>query len=82
MVKGGPADKAGVTPATPDQNNILHGGDIITAIDGHPIKTIYDVIAYLDEEKNVGDKTTLTVYREGKSVDLTAILGARPTPSS
>ena len=82
IVKGGPADKAGVTPATPDQNNILHGGDIITAIDGHPIKTIYDVIAYLDEEKNVGDKTTLTVYREGKSVDLTAILGARPTPSS
>lgn len=82
IVKGGPADKAGITPATPDQNNILHGGDIITAIDGHPIKTIYDVIAYLDEEKNVGDKTTLTVYREGKTVDLTAILGARPTPSS
>jgi S1-C subfamily serine protease len=82
IVKGGPADRAGITPTTPDQNNILHGGDIITAIDGHQIKTIYDVIAYLDEQKNVGDKVVLTVFREGKSIDLTATLGARPTPSS
>jgi S1-C subfamily serine protease len=82
IVKGGPADKAGITPATPDQNNILHGGDIITSIDGHPIKTIYDVIAYLDEQKNVGDKVIVTVYRQGKSMDLTATLGARPNPSS
>ena len=82
IVSGGPADKAGITPATPDQNNILHGGDIITSIDGHPIKTIYDVIAYLDEQKNVGDKVIVTVHRQGKSMDLTATLGARPTPSS
>ena len=82
IIKGGPADKAGITPATPDQNNILHGGDIITAIDGHPVKTIYDVIAYLDEKKNVGDKVVVTVYRQGKSVDLTATLGARPNSSS
>ena len=81
-VKGGPADKAGITPATTDQNNIPHGGDIITAIDGHPIKTIYDVIAYLDGQKSVGDKVILTVYRQGKSIDVTATLGARPTPSS
>nr|WP_255496302.1 PDZ domain-containing protein [Candidatus Nitrosotalea sp. FS] len=60
----------------------MHGGDIITSIDGHPIKTIYDVIAYLDEQKNVGDKVIVTVYRQGKSMDLTATLGARPNPSS
>ncbi len=82
-IKGGPADKAGIIPATPDDNNILHGGDIITAIDGHPVKTIYDVISYLDEKKNVGDKVVLTVNRQGKSLDLTATLGPRPdqTPS-
>lgn len=82
IVRGGPADKAGITPSTPDQNNISHGGDIITAIDGHQVKTIYDVIAYLDEQKNVGDKVMVSVNRLGKSIDLTATLEARPSPSS
>jgi S1-C subfamily serine protease len=79
IVKGGPADKAGITPATPDDNNIPHGGDIITAIDGHQIKTIYDVIAYLDEQKNVGDKVVISLNRLGKSLDVTATLDARPS---
>ena len=81
-VSGGPAEKAGVIAATLDQNNIPHGGDIITALDGHPIKTIYDVIAYLDEKKNVGDKITISVNRLGNSIDLSATLDARPAPSS
>ncbi len=78
VVPGGPANKAGMIAATLDNNNIPHGGDIITAIDGHPIKTIDDVISYLDDEKSVGDKVVLTVNRQGKSLDLTATLGARP----
>ncbi|MGI0046458.1 MAG: S1C family serine protease [Nitrosotalea sp.] len=82
VVQGGPADKAGLTAATLDDNNIPHGGDIITAIDGHPIKTIYDVIAYLDDEKSVGDKVTLTVNRMGKSLDLVATLAVRPAQPS
>ncbi len=82
VVPGGPADKAGLVAATLDDNNIPHGGDIITAIDGHPIKTIDDVIAYLDDEKSVGDKVTLTVNRMGKSLDLTATLAVRPEQPS
>jgi S1-C subfamily serine protease len=82
VVKGGPADMAGIIAATLDDNNIPHGGDIITAIDGHPMKTIDDIIAYLDDEKSVGDKTTITVDRQGKALDLTATLEARPTQSS
>ncbi|MDE1726531.1 MAG: trypsin-like peptidase domain-containing protein [Thaumarchaeota archaeon] len=82
VVEGGPAEKAGVIAATLDNNSIPHGGDIITAIDGHPIKTIDDVIAYLDDEKSVGDKVTITVNRLGKSLDLIATLEVRPTPSS
>src|SRR3989442_1008045 len=72
VVPGGPADRAGVTASTLDQNKIPHGGDIITAIDGHPVKTIYDVIVYLDEQKHVGDNVILTVNRLGKSMNLTA----------
>ena len=82
VVKDGPADKAGIIAASLDDNNIPHGGDIITAIDGHPVKTIYDVIAYLDEQKNVGDKVVLTVNRQGKSMDITATLVTRPSSSS
>ncbi|MGC1709251.1 MAG: trypsin-like peptidase domain-containing protein [Nitrosotalea sp.] len=82
VVKGGPADMAGIIAATLDDNNVPRGGDIITAIDGHPMKTIDDIIAYLDDEKSVGDKVTITVDRQGKSLDLTAALEVRPAPSS
>ena len=82
VVKGGPADMAGMIAATLDDNNIPHGGDIITAIDGHPMKTIDDIIAYLDDEKSVGDKVSITVDRQGKSLDLIATLEVRPAPSS
>lgn len=82
VVSGGPADKAGLHAATLDNNNIPHGGDIITAIDGHSIKTIYDVIAYLDDEKSVGDKVVLTVDRAGKSMEITVTLAARPSNAS
>ena len=78
VVKGGPASKAGLTAATLDNNNIPHVGEIITANDGHPVKTFDDVISYLYDQKSVGDKATLTVYRQGKSLDLTVTLGARP----
>lgn len=82
VVKGGPADMAGIVAATLDDNNIPHGGDIITAIDGHPMKTIDDIIAYLDDEKSVGGKVSITVDRQGKSLDLIATLEVRPAPSS
>ncbi|MGI0026465.1 MAG: S1C family serine protease [Nitrosopumilaceae archaeon] len=78
VVKGGPAYKAGLVPATLDNNNIPHGGDIITAIDGHQTKTIYDIISYVDDQKSVGDKIILTIDRMGKSMDLTLTLQARP----
>jgi S1-C subfamily serine protease len=78
VVKDGPAYKSGLVPATLDNNNIPHGGDIITAIDGHPIKTIYDIIAYVDDQKSVSDKVVLTINRIGKTMDLTLLLQARP----
>jgi len=79
VVKGGPSDKAGIIPATLDQNNIPRGGDIITAVDDHPIKTIYDIISYMDDHKSVGDKVVLTINRMGKTMDLTVLLQVRPS---
>ncbi len=78
VVNGSPASKAGIIAATLDDNNIPHGGDIITAIDGHPIKSIDEVIAYLDDQKSVGDKVVLTVDRQGKTLEIPVTLAARP----
>ncbi|HZA07736.1 MAG TPA: trypsin-like peptidase domain-containing protein, partial [Nitrososphaeraceae archaeon] len=80
ITKNGPADKAGVHGSTTDQYSIKHGGDIITAIDGHPIAKSDDLISYIDQHKSVGDNITLTVYRNGHTLDLKATLTARPSP--
>jgi S1-C subfamily serine protease len=88
----GPADKAGlkgaITTTTssssganpPNPDDITRGGgDIITAIDGHPVKRIDDLISYIEEHKLVGDNIVLTVNRNGQTTDLTATLQTRPT---
>jgi S1-C subfamily serine protease len=80
ITKNGPADKAGVHGSTTDQYSLKHGGDIITAIDGHPIAKSDDLISYIDQHKSVGDNITLTVYRNGHTLDLKATLTARPSP--
>ena len=80
ITKNGPADKAGVHGSTTDQYSKKHGGDIITAIDGHPIVKSDDLITYIDQHKSVGDNLTLTVYRNGHTLDLKATLTARPSP--
>jgi S1-C subfamily serine protease len=80
ITKNGPADKAGVHGSTTDQYSLKHGGDIITAIDGHPIVKSDDLISYIDQHKSVGDNITLTVYRNGHTLDLKATLTARPSP--
>ncbi|HYY66412.1 MAG TPA: PDZ domain-containing protein, partial [Nitrososphaeraceae archaeon] len=87
----GPADKAGlkgaITTTTssssganpPNPDDITRGGgDIITAIDGHPVKRIDDVISYIEEHKLVGDNIVLTVNRNGQTMNFNTTLQARP----
>jgi S1-C subfamily serine protease len=78
VTPGGPAEKAGVVGATKDN---APAGDIITAIDGHPVKRIEDVIFYIEEHTSVGGKVTITVYRDGQPHDLAATLQARQLPA-
>jgi S1-C subfamily serine protease len=75
------ASKAGLEVATDDQNGIPHGGDIIVSVDGHPVRSIYDIIGYLDEYKSVGDTMTLGIDRAGKTMEVTVTLQARPPPA-
>jgi S1-C subfamily serine protease len=54
------------------------GGDILTAIDGQPIKSDRDLLRYLDIETAVGQTVNVTVYRDGAEVTLPVTLGERP----
>jgi S1-C subfamily serine protease len=85
-ISGGPAAKAGVQGSSIQEdangNQVLVGGDIITSIDGQPIKRMDDLISYIDGQKKVGDKVSLTVYRDGKTVNLIATLTKRPAGTS
>ncbi len=82
VVKGGPADKAGVkggdTSATIEGASIRLGGDVITAVDGKKVVGMEAVINAVNEAKP-GEKMTLTVDRNGKSQDIAVTLGVRPS---
>ena len=79
ITKNGPADRAGVHGSTVDQYAKKHSGDIIVGLDRHNISRIDDFISYIDQQKSPGDNITLTVYRNGHTVDLKATLAARPS---
>src|SRR5918912_1798249 len=80
----GPADRAGLRGlATPDDNGASpQAADIITAVDGHPVRQIDDIINYIESQKSVGDNIKLTVNSNGQIMDLTATLQARPNTIS
>ena len=75
---GGPADRAGLKGLIQNDNgDITSIGDIITAIDGHPVRQIDDIINYVEQYKKVGENIKLTVLRDGKTIEMTATLGDR-----
>ena len=82
VVPNGPADKAGLKGMLIQGNRYgqqqIIDKDIIIEIDGNPVSRIDDIISYLDINKKVGDKITLTVNRNGQIIDLVATLDARP----
>ncbi|HEY2980458.1 MAG TPA: PDZ domain-containing protein, partial [Anaerolineales bacterium] len=80
VVSGGPADKAGVLAGNQPTKlaNVDAGGDLIVAVDGHPIRRFDELLAYLLTNKAPGDTVVLTVMRGEETVDITVTLGKRP----
>ena len=85
VIENSPADKAHLHPCTEtvkvEEEEIPSGGDIITAIDGQPVKKFDDLISYLSLKSEVGQKVRLTVLRDGNSLDVLVTLGARQPQS-
>jgi serine protease Do len=63
---GKPADMAG-----------LQRGDVIVALDGHPVGSVSDLRKYLYKNKKIGDKVEVTYYRNGQKRTATVILARR-----
>lgn len=81
VVGGGPADKAGIKAGTKSTSfqDLKAGGDLVVAVDGHPVVQYDDLIAYLITQKSAGDAVVLTVIRGDKKQDITITLGKRPS---
>ncbi len=77
-----PADKAGLRGG--EENETIEGltfkvgGDVITAIDGQPVLVFDDLLAYLGRYSAPGDTITLTVHRNGKTLEIPLTLAPRP----
>jgi len=82
VVRGGPADRAGIRGG----NQVVRiggyrvpvGGDIITAVNGHPVPTLRELNVYLDSQTRVGDTVEVTIYRGGQEMRVTVMLAERP----
>ncbi|HET8857392.1 MAG TPA: trypsin-like peptidase domain-containing protein [Nitrososphaeraceae archaeon] len=79
IVKDGPADLAGLNGSTVNQYGEKRGGDLITAIDGKQIIKMEDLISYLELNKSVNENATLSIYRDGETLDKQITLKSRPT---
>ena len=80
VVPGSPADKAGLRGASEEPANpheIPKGGDLIVALDGHPIRDFGDLMYDLMYNKRPGDTVVFTVLRDGHEVQVKVKLGSR-----
>jgi S1-C subfamily serine protease len=81
VVKGGPADKAGLkggnTSATIDGVEVSLGGDVITEADGKKLASMDDLVNILNAD-SPGESIELTILRDGSTRKATVTLGDRP----
>jgi len=78
ITPGGAADLAGLRETTQQYTRYNRGviifGDVITAIDGNPVRTYEDLVSYIFNKTEVGQKVKLTILRDGKEMSVTATL--------
>jgi len=82
IYRDSPAQQAGIRAATQEQilgnRRYLIGGDILTAIDGVPLKRWEDLNAYLQERTEVGQTVVLNIQRGDEAMQVEVEVGAEP----
>jgi S1-C subfamily serine protease len=86
VTSGGPADKAGLKAGTAqaviDGSQVVVGGDVVIAIDGHRIVGSEEFSTYMEENTHPNQTIDLTVIRDNHTVDLHVLLGVRPSATA
>jgi S1-C subfamily serine protease len=81
VVNGSPAADAGLKGSTGESNfqlqQVKTGGDVVLAVDGHPVLENNDLSKLVAAHKP-GDKVTLQILRDGNKQDVEVTLGSRP----
>ena len=82
LYRGSPAVRAGLQGAAEEvilgNRRVYIGGDIITAIDGQPLRTWEDLFAYLELETRVGQTIELAIWRGDQQLTVTIDLAEEP----
>jgi S1-C subfamily serine protease len=82
VTPGSPADKAGLHGSDRqvglEGEAVRVGGDVVTAINGEPVKTFDDLVTYLARSAEIGQTAKLTILRNGQEQSVSATLAARP----
>ncbi|HVC46331.1 MAG TPA: trypsin-like peptidase domain-containing protein [Terracidiphilus sp.] len=78
VISGGAAERAGLRggnqPAYLGNTQIMLGGDLIVAIDGHQVTDPQDISAIMDKHQ-AGDTVTVTFYRGHQKMTVKLVLG-------
>jgi S1-C subfamily serine protease len=81
VVQGGAADVAGIRggsqPAQVGNQVMYLGGDVITQVDGHQVRTRDDLDRVLNEKK-IGDRVEIEVVRSQKKIKFSVQLSEPP----
>jgi 2-alkenal reductase len=82
LYRNGPAAAAGIRGANQEiiigNRRLLAGGDLITAVNGHPVKDWIDYLEYLEMNTEVGDTLTVTVIRGSMELEIETKIIAQP----
>jgi S1-C subfamily serine protease len=79
VTSGSPADQAGLRGGDRQIDvDVFAGGDLIIALDGHPMRRNGDLLSYLINHIQVDQVVTLTILRNGEEQDISLTIGARP----
>lgn len=81
MQQGSPADEVGLRgsykPVTVNEERLLVGGDIITAVDAQTV-TRFEDLKTIMQAAQPGEQKEFYILRDGKQVSVTVTLGQSP----
>ncbi|MEZ4726641.1 MAG: trypsin-like peptidase domain-containing protein [Caldilineaceae bacterium] len=82
VVAGGPSEAGGLQGSRQavraNSTTLGGGGDIVTAIDGVPVRRFEELVGYLVTKTEPGQTVTLTVLRNNEEISVDVVLGSRP----